>query len=292
MVSTEVLQLMIGGFATGSIYALIALGFVLIYKATGILNFAQGELMMVGAYIYFALVTELQLPFLAAFLLTFVLAGILGLVLEFIFIERMVGEPIFSVVVITLGLASLLRSLTGIVFGVLEKGLTTPFSGKSFSLGPLAIWQTHVYAIVGGITLFIIFMAFFKFSKTGIGMRAAAENQDVARLMGINIGKVFGLSWIIAAVVASAGGIFYGDLSLLEPHMSFFGLRALPAALLGGLDSVGGALLGGIAIGLIESFAGGYLGGAGQELAPWIMVLLILMARPYGLFGTREIKRV
>ncbi|TDA67535.1 MAG: branched-chain amino acid ABC transporter permease [Clostridia bacterium] len=289
---TEILQLMIGGFATGSIYALIALGFVLIYKATGILNFAQGELMMVGAYIYFALVTELQLPFLAAFLLTLVLSGILGLVLEFVFIERMVGEPVFSVVVITLGLASLLRSLTGIVFGVLEKGLATPFSGKSLAIGPLVIWQTHAYAIVGGVALFIIFMAFFKFSKTGIGMRAAAEDQDVARLMGINIGRVFGLSWIIAAVVASVGGIFYGDLSFLEPHMSFFGLRALPAALLGGLDSVGGALIGGLAIGLIEGLAGGYLGGTGQELAPWILVLVILMARPYGLFGTREIKRV
>lgn len=285
-------QLVVSGLANGSVYMLVALGFSLIYKASGVLNFAQGELMMVGAYVCFWLISSLNLGFWPALVLTMVFSLTFGYALETVFLRRMIGESTFSVIMITLGFASLFRSLVGVVFGTVEKGFPTPLDGLDYRIGGVILWQTQVWAIIVAFGIFAGFLVFFRYAKIGLAMRAAAEDQDVARLMGININQIFALSWAIAAMVGSIAGIFSADLSFLYSQMSLAGLKALPAAILAGLDSVEGVLLGGLVIGLVESLAGGYFGGPAHELAPWLVLLLVLMVKPRGLFGSSEIKRV
>ena len=286
------MQLLAGGLANGSVYGLIAIGFVIIFKSSSILNFSQGELMMVGAYLAFVIIMEWQVNFYLGVLIALSIAGIFGLLLNAFIFQRMINEPVFSSIMITVGLASLLRSVTGIVFKLEESSIVSPVGDAVVNIGGIAIWQIHLLTIAVAILLFGIFFVFFKYTSLGIGMRAAAEDQGVAQLMGVSIKIVFGLSWAIAAIVAAIGGIFMAQLSAVTPEMYLIGLRALPAAFLGGIDSIPGAIIGGLIIGIIESFAGGYISGGAKEVVAFIMLFIILLVRPYGLFGTREIKRV
>ena len=290
------LQLILGGLAVGSIYALIALGFVLIYKATGVINFAQGELMMLGAYFCFTLITRYHIPFIPAFLITLAFSVILATLVEFLVLRPMVGEPIFSVVMVTIGLAIFLRSLVGIFWGHEEYKFPGFVSEQSIVLGGIRIAPEHIWTIITALVFLGLFGLFFKFTRIGIGMRATSEDQDVAFLMGISVRKIFALSWIIAAIVASVAGVFFANMYLIYSSMNFIGIRAFPAAVLGGMDSVAGAVIGGLIIGVIENLAGGYLdtllGGGIKEITAFVVLIIILMVKPYGLFGTEEIERV
>jgi len=290
------LQLTITGLAWGSVYACIALGFVLIYKATDVFNFAQPELMMLGAYMAFALITLLKLPFVAAFLAALVVMALVAALLEMMVVRPMVGEPVLAVIMVTLGMANVLRGITGLVWGYEELQLPTPFPKDPILLWGAAISQAEIYTIMATGILLVVFFLFFKYSQSGISMRATAEDTTTAFLMGINVKRVFTGSWVIASIVATIAGVFLASFTFLEPIMGFTGLRALPAMILGGLDSVHGAIIGGLIIGITENLAGfyleDYLGTGIKEITAYVIVLIVMMVRPYGLFGTKEIERV
>ena len=289
-------QLVVTGLAWGSVYACIALGFVLIFKATDIFNFAQPELMMFGAYVAFTLITMLKLPFVIGFIVTLVLMGLIAAILEMMVVRPMVGEPVLAVIMVTLGLANVLRGLTGLIWGYEELQFPSPFSDEPFMVFGAAINQAEIYTVVATAILLIIFFFFFKYSGSGISMRATAEDTRTAFLMGINVKRVFTASWAIASIVATIAGVFLASFTFLEPIMGHVGLKALPAIILGGLDSVHGAIIGGLIIGVTENLAGfyleDYLGSGINEITAYVIVLIVMMIRPYGLFGTKEIERV
>ena len=289
-------QLVVSGITVGSVYSLIALGFVLIYKATDVLNLAIGELMMLGAYFCFTMITTYKIPYIPAFFMTLVFSAILGVLLERIILRPMIGEPILAIVMITIGLGTVFRSIIGMIWGPLNYVFPGPFSEEPIMLGVIAVSHVHLWALIIAVFVMIVFLAFFKYSAMGIGMRATAEDQDVAFLMGVSVKKVVAVSWLIATVVTSIAGIFLANINLLNLNLYFIGLKALPAAVFGGLDSIAGAMIGGIVIGVVENLAGGYLdhlfGGGVKEVAAFMFLIIIMMVRPYGLFGTEEIERV
>jgi len=289
-------QLILSGVIVGSIYGLIALGFVLIYKATDVVNFAQGELMMIGAYFCYYLIITYHVPFIPAFLMTLLFSALLGILIEFLILRPMIGKHVFSVIMVTVGLATLLRSLVGLFWGHDTYRFPAPFSDKAIHVLGLSILPVELATALAALVMFILFYLFFKYSKLGLAMRATAFDQKSAFLMGISVRKIFSLSWVLASVVASIGGIFLASVSSLQTNMSIIGLKVFPAVVLGGIDSVAGAILGGLIVGLTENLAGGYLskvfGSGVKELSAFFSLLLILMIRPYGLFGKKEITRV
>ena len=290
------IQLTVTGLAWGSVYACIALGFVLIFKSTDIFNFAQPELMMFGAYIAFTLITTLKLPFVLGFFCTLILMILIGSLLEMMVVRPMVGEPVLAVIMVTLGLANVLKGLTGLFWGYEELQFPSPFSEEPLIIFGAAINQAEIYTIVATAILLVIFFLFFKYSGAGISMRATAEDTRTAFLMGINVKGVFTASWAIASLVATIAGVFLASFTFLEPIMGHVGLKALPAMILGGMDSVHGAIIGGLIIGVTENLAGfyleDYLGSGINEITAYVIVLIVMMIRPYGLFGTKEIERV
>jgi branched-chain amino acid transport system permease protein len=284
------------GLAAGGVFALVALGFVLIYKASDVINFAQGDLLMVGAYVGWGLYA-LGLEFWVAFLLTLVICGILGLLIERAILRPMIGEPIIAVIIVTLGLASMTR---GLVFGTMSTEIRRfqpeVFSISSVQLGPILVPQIYLWALLIAALCVAALTAFFRFSSQGIAMRAAADDQQAAMSMGIRISWVFGLSWALSAVVAAAGGILLGNLTGVNYTLETIGLQVFPVVILGGLDSIPGAIVGGLVIGVLQNLASAYLdpcvGGGLKNVAPFIILVLILMLKPYGLFGREEIERV
>lgn len=290
------IQLVLSGLLAGSIYGLIALGFVVIYKSTEVVNFAQGEIMMVGAYFCYLMIDTYHIPFIPAFLLTLVFAAILGVAVEAVILRPMIGKPVFSVIMITVGLATLLRSIVGFVWGHDNIPFETPLPDKIIDLAGIRVTPTEITTIVAAVGLFLILFAFFRYTKLGLATRATAFDQRWAFLMGISVRRIFSLAWALASMVAAVGGIFLGFIGGLETNMSFIGMKVFPAVVLGGIDSIAGALLGGLLIGLTESLAGGYLstwfGSGVKELSAFAVLLIVLMVKPYGLFGKKEIIRV
>ena len=290
------LQLVITGLVIGSIYSLLALGFTLIYKATDVVNFAQGELLLIGAYVCLHLVIQYSVPFIAAFLLTLIFMFILGFAIEKFFLRRMIGEPIISIIMLTIGLSSLLRSIVQMIWGTDTKTFPEVFSQEPVMVADLAISQVYIYSIVAVAVFLGLFTIFFKKTKVGVAMRAVASDQQAAMSMGINVKHIFALSWAIAAIVSAVGGIFLGNINGINTSLSHFGLKVFPVVILGGLDSILGAIIGGLIIGVLENLAGGYLdpliGGGAKELFPFVVMILVLMVKPYGLFGTEEVEKV
>ncbi|MBI9110679.1 branched-chain amino acid ABC transporter permease [Maridesulfovibrio ferrireducens] len=290
-------QLIINGLVVGSIYSLVALGFVIIYKATKVVNFAQGEMVMAGAYICFALTVQYQIPFALAFLMTLAFSVILGLVIERMILRPLIGEPIISVVMVTIGLSSILKSLVQVFWGTQIRVFPPILPQEPFILIGLPIAPVYVAAFVLCLLLFAVFSLFFKYSSIGIAMRATAFDQQAAQSMGIGIKNIFALSWCIAAVVSSIGGIILGNINGINSQLGHLGLKVFPAVILGGLDSLLGAALGGLIIGVLENVCEGVarellnLGGF-KEVASFVVLVIILMVKPYGLFGTKEIERV
>lgn len=290
------MQLFASGIALGCLYALIALGFVLILKATDILNFAQGEIIMISAFICYFLLKSFQLPFLVAVLTTAVIAGLMGVLTERFVLRPMIGQPIFAVVMITIGLSIFLRSLAGITFGHDNKVFPSPFPKEPLNLTGVTLSLTQIWIMISTAALIIIFLIFFKYSRMGLAMRATADNQETALLMGISAKRVFALIWGISFVTAAIAGIFLANVMVVNIGLTFVAISAFPAIILGGLESITGAIIGGLAIGVIENLAGGYLdqviGGGVKDVTPFVVLFLILMIKPYGLFGKKEIERV
>lgn len=290
------LQLLVTGLVVGSIYALVALGFVLIYKATSVLNFAQGELLMLGAYVCLALVVDYRIPFIAAFFITLVFSLFLGLLLERILLRPMIGEPIISIIMLTIGLSSVLKAIVQAIWGTQTKVFPEIFPQEPLNFGGIVISEVYLWSMALAVILFIIFSLFFKYSRAGIAMRATADDQQAAQSMGISVKKVFAMSWAIAAIVSSIGGVLVGNINGINNSLSFIGLKVFPCVILGGLDSIIGAVIGGLMVGVLENLFGGYLdgffGGGVKEVAPFVVLVVILMIKPYGLFGKIEIERV
>ena len=291
------LQLVINGLVVGCIYSLVALGFVIIYKSTGILNFAQGEFLLLGAYVFLAIVAQANVPVLPALLLTFAFATLLGLALERVVLRPLIGEPIISVIMVTLGLSSILRAIVQGIWGTDTRPMHEVFSLEPIQIGPLPVARGYLYSAVSVAVLLVALTLFFKYARPGIAMRATAASQQVALSMGISVRRIFALSWSIAAVVSAAGGVLLATMrGGVDGSLAILGLKVLPVVIVGGLDSVGGAILGGLLVGVLENLAGGYLdpifGGGVKEVAPFVALVLILMIRPYGLFGRVRIERV
>lgn len=291
-----IIQSLVSGIVVGSIYALVALGFVLIYKSTAVINFAQGELLLFGAFMCLTLVTALKIPFWIAFLATLIAAAILGLLLERLFLRPMIGEPIISIIMLTIGLASVLKGIIHIIWGSETKVYPEVFPAEPVMFGNIAVSQVYIYSVVFAVVCLILFNLFFRFSSAGIAMRAVANDQQAAQSMGISIKRIFGIAWAIAAVVASIGGILIGNINGVNSTLSGFGLKVFPAVILGGLDSIPGAIIGGLIIGILEALSGIYLDpifeGGTKEVVPFVVLVMVLMIKPYGLFGTEEIEKV
>jgi branched-chain amino acid transport system permease protein len=290
------LQIIVTGIATGGVYGLIALGFVLIFKATGILNLATGAFMTLGAYISLTILVRLGAPFWLAFLGTLGFAILLGIVLERLILRPLIGEPIISVVMVTIGLSSILQGLTHLIWSPDYRSFPEIFPPEPLDLGfaivPSGLLWGFIFAAVGT----LIFILIFKLTRTGVAMRATASDQQAALSMGISVRWIFALSWSYGAVAAVIGGIVIGNISGISIYLGDIGLKVLAVIILGGLDSIGGAILGGLIIGILENLAGLYLdpifGGGVKDVAPFFILVLIIMIRPYGLFGKKIIERV
>ncbi len=287
-------QILINGLSLGFLYALAALGFVMIFKSSSVLNFAHGELIAIGAFLFLVLSTWARLPIWLAFVLTLAGSFSLGFIIERFFLRPLIGEALIEVIMLTVGLAIMLKGLMLFIFGgdIHDYPKFLP-EALSLNWGTIQIPSVYVAAFIIGILFLIIFGFFFKYSSQGIFMRSVADNQPAALSLGVHVRRVFALSWAIAALVAAMSGMVLGIISGANVHeLSSIGLKVFPVVILGGLYSIGGAILGGIIIGLLETFTGGYISASLREIIPYIVLVFILMVRPYGLFGMVEIERV
>ena len=288
------LQLLVNGISLGFLYALSALGFVMIFKSSSVLNLAHGELLAIGAFIFLVLSTWLKLPIVLAFALTLIGTFFLGFVVERFFLRPLIGEALIEVIMLTLGLAIMFKGLMLFVFGG-DIHDYRPFlpEGLALQWGNILIPSVNVAAFIIGLLFLIIFGLFFKYSSQGIYMRSVADNQPAALSLGVHVRRVFALSWAIAFIVCAMSGIVLGIINGINVHeLSAIGFKVFPVVILGGLDSIGGAILGGVIIGLLETFTGGYISTSLREIIPYIVLVIILMVKPYGLFGLVEIERV
>lgn len=294
-------EILFSGFSTGTIYALVALGFVLIYKSAGILNFAQGELCMVGAFICFTFATMLEIPYFFSIVLAVALTCVLGAVIDLLLFRRLVGEPVHTTILVTIGLASILVSMTELIWGNNYFSIKSPFIGKAFRAGSLFFAQNAVVTICVSIILFSLFVVFFRKTLVGIALLGTAEDSHTAGLMGINVKRMRMLAWILGSFAAAIAGIFLAEQSFVHTGMAHIGFKAMSAAILGGMQSIGGAIIGGILVGIIESTAATFLTdldignfhfGDVKDVTAFVIMILVLMIRPHGIFGKKEVERV
>lgn len=289
-------QILVSGLAAGGVYGLIALGFVLIYKATSILNLATGQFMTLGAFVCLTLMSQVSAPFWVAFPLTLVFAAVLGIVVERVVLRPLIGEPVIAVIMVTIGLASILNGASQVVWSAEYRTFPPIFPPQPLNLGVAVVPSGLLWGFVFAIICTVLFTFIFRYTRTGLAMRAVAANQQAALSMGISVKRVFALSWSLAAITAAIGGIIIGNISGISIHLGHIGLKVLSVIILGGLDSIVGAIVGGFIIGILENFAGVYLdtyfGGGTKEVAPFVILVVILMIRPYGIFGKAIIERV
>ena len=286
------MQLVLNGLAVGCIYGLVALGFVLIYKATELVNFAQGDLLMLGAFTCYMLVVWYGVGYWLAFVLAVAAVAVFGAVLDATVLRRVIGQPQFALVMLTIGLAAMFRAFASITWGSEIYTLPTPFSAKATRIGGVAVSHEYVSIIVGTVLLCGALYAFFTFTRVGVAMQAASQNQLAAYYMGIPVKRMFSLVWAISAGVAAIAGVLLAPVSLIDINLGFIGLKAFSAAVLGGFGSIPGALVGGVTIGLIELFSGVYLPQGFKDVAAYVVLLLVLAVRPQGMFGTVGRKKV
>jgi branched-chain amino acid transport system permease protein len=288
------LQITMAGIAQGCVYGLIALGFVLIYKATETVNFAQGELMMLGAFCGLAGITVLGLPLWAAGILAVVAMAVAGLVIERAIIRPVLGQPAFSIVMITFGLGYMARGLVTMIPGIGTEthSLDAPYKGETFNAGGLVVAAEQLVIIAATSMLCAGLFALFRYSRIGIAMQASSQNQLAAYYMGIPVQRLNGLVWALAAAVAAVAGILLAPLTFVHANMGFIGLKAFPAAIVGGFSSLPGAIVGGLIIGLVEAFSGFYLPEGFKDVMPYVVVLVMLAVKPTGLFGGNARKKV
>jgi branched-chain amino acid transport system permease protein len=297
----KLIETLFNGLSMGAIYALIALGFVLIYKATDILNFANGELVMFGAFLCYTFATLLNLPYVLSFLIAIALGAIFGAIVYTLFFRKITGEPHFVTIMMSIGLMSVLSSVAGLIWGHDVYAIHSPFTEKTFALGSIVLSQGAAYTIGVSVVLFTLFILFFNRSSLGIAMRGLAEDADAAGLMGINVKKIVTVVFAIGTVVAAVGGIFLAEHSFVHVPMSLAGFKGFSAAIIGGMQSIPGAIAGGVIVGIAEGLAASYLSGMEMsgfnfgdtsEVVAHIIMLVVLIIRPRGIFGKAEVERV
>ena len=290
----QFLQLVISGVAQGCIYGLIALGFVLIYKATETVSFAQGELMMLGAFAGLTCMTVLGFPFWAAALASIAAMGLFGFVLERLVIRPILGQPAFSIVMLTIGIGYVARGLITMVpgIGTETRAMPVPYKDQIWNLNGLVLNVEQMVVIAATAALCALLYAIFKYSKMGIAMQASSQNQLAAYYMGIPVKRINGLVWGLASAVAAVAGLLLAPITFVHANMGFIGLKAFPAAVVGGFGSLPGAIVGGLIIGMVESLAGFYAPDGVKDVAAYVVVLLMLMVKPNGLFGESLRKKV
>jgi branched-chain amino acid transport system permease protein len=286
------IQLTLTGLTNGAILALAALGFVLIYKSSDVINFAQGEFLLVGAYVTFGLIAQYGLAWPIGMILTLVVSVAIGVVVERLVLRPLIGEPIISVIMVTIGLSSLLRAIVNTIWGTLPRSFPAFIPSQPVNILNATIGADRLWAIVIAIVMLGLFTFFFRRSREGIAMRAVADDQQAALSMGISVKRIFAWAWSIAAVSAAVAGALIANIVGVSGELSIFGLRVFPVVILGGLDSIPGAIIGGVIIGVLEAYTGGYIGQGLNTIIPFIVLILILMVRPYGLFGQEIIERV
>ena len=288
--------LVLSGASIGLMYSLIALGFVLVYKATDAINFAQGEFVMLAGLIVAVVLGFEGAPLIAAVVVVLAAMAGFGFGLERVVLRPLLGRPVVAVIMATIGLAAIIRGLGPVIFGKEVRSIALPIGDDPIVLGPANLPPIQLLGAVVAIAFFLGFSWFFKKSRMGVAMRAVADSQQVAQAMGINVERYFALAWAMAGVVSALGGIVWGAMLGADVQLALVGLKVFPVVILGGLDSIGGALVGGLIVGIVESLAAGYLdpyvGGGTKDFAPYVLMILVLMIRPYGIFGKRQIERV
>ena len=290
------LQLLITGILVGSIYALVALGWTLIYKSSGVLNLAMGELTLIGAYVCLSLYNW-GIPFPLAVLGSLLIGAFLGLTLERLVLRPLIGEPVLTVIMVTVGLSFFFRGLVGLLWGTDTVVFEPPvFPAEPIRLGPIIISPVFLGGFVTSLILLGIFVWFFQTTRWGLAMQATADDQMAALSLGVSAKFVYAIAWAVAFMAAGVGGIFLGSINGLNISVGFLGLLVLPAVVLGGLNSVPGAIVGGLVIGVLQNLAGGYLDrfipGGIKDIFPLAFMAIVLLFKPYGLFGWQKIERV
>jgi branched-chain amino acid transport system permease protein len=290
------LLLLSNGVLIGLMYSLIALGFVLVYKATDAVNFAQGEFVMIAGFVVVGGLTVVGAPLWASIAAGLLAMVAFGFALERVMLRKLIGRPVIAVVMATIGLAAILRGLGP--FGIFQgtRPLPLPLRDEPFLLGPLFIPPIQLLGGVVSLAFLGGFGWFFLKSRKGIAMRAVADNQQVAMAMGIDVERYFGLAWAMTGVVSALGGVLWGNMLGVDVNLALVGFKVFPVVILGGLDSIPGAIVGGLIVGIVENVAAGYVdpyvGGGTKDFAPYVLMILALMVRPYGIFGKRIIERV
>jgi branched-chain amino acid transport system permease protein len=290
----EFAQQILSGTAVGCIYVLVALGFVLVYKATEVVNFAQGELMMLGAFLGYTFIVLAGLPFWLGALLAVACMVVAGALIDRTVVRPIVGQPVFAIVMVTIGVSFVLRSIVSVMpgWGTDTYRLVTPVSGKVINVGGLAMSGDHLIIITATLVLGVALYAFFRYTRIGLAMQAVSQNQLAAYYAGIPVKTVFSLIWAVSAAVAGVAGILLAPIAFVHVNMGSIGLKAFPAAVLGGFGSVPGVVAGGLLIGIIEALAGFYLAEGFKDVAAYVILLAVLMVWPQGIFGERTRKRV
>jgi branched-chain amino acid transport system permease protein len=290
------LLLVSNGLLTGLMYSLIALGFVLVYKATDAINFAQGEFVMIAGFVAAGGLMVWGAPLWLAVLVAIASLVVFGFVLERVMLRKLIGRPVIAVVMATIGLASILRGVGPFTIFSGTKPLPLPIRDEPFMLGPIFIPPIQLLGALVSLGFLAGFGWFFLKSRKGIAMRAVADNQQVAMAMGIDVERYFGVAWAMTGIVSALGGILWGNLLGVDVNLALVGFKVFPVVILGGLDSIPGAIIGGLIVGVVENIAAGYVdpyvGGGTKDFAPYVLMILALMIRPYGMFGKRIIERI
>jgi branched-chain amino acid transport system permease protein len=286
------IQLTVAGLSNGAILALAALGFVLIYKASGVINFAQGQFLLIGAYVVWALTVDAGLHWALAIAGAIAVAVVLGLLVERLILRPLVGEPTISVIMVTIGLAQVLGALVQIIWGTQPHPFPEFIPNDVVTIAGARTGENRLWALALVVLALIAFAVFFQRSRYGIAMRAVADDQQAALTMGISVRRTFALAWALAGVSAVVGGILVANLIGVSGEVSNIGLLVFPVVILGGLDSVPGAVIGGAVIGLLTAYTGGYVGEGLDAVIPYVALVAILLVKPYGLFGEVRIERV
>jgi branched-chain amino acid transport system permease protein len=287
-----IIQEVLGGLTLGSIYALVALGFVLIYKTTEVINFAQGEFMTLGAFISFSLITSIKLNILLAIPITLILTFIFGILLDRLLLRKLVGEEAFALVMVTIGISIGMRSLIGMIWTYDTLSFPQIFSKNPIRMLGIITTPLQIGIMATTIAAVALLYIFFKYTRIGIAMQATAQNQLGSYLMGVNVERIFGLVWGISCMAAAIAGILLAPIIFLNHNMGFIGIKAFPAAIIGGFGSIPGAVVGGLILGVSESMAGIYLPTGFKDVFASLILLIVLMIRPGGIFGIQEKKRV
>ena len=290
------LVLVTNGVLIGLMYSLIALGFVLVYKATDAINFAQGEFVMLAGFIVAGMLVLAGAPFWIGVAIAVAAMIAFGFGLERVVLRPLIGRPIIAVIMATIGLATVLRGVAPLSFGAQTRAISLPVGDEGIAFGSITLSPVQLVGALVSLGFLAAFTWFFIKSRMGIAMRAVADNQQVAMAMGINVERYFAIAWGMAGLVSALGGVVWGAMLGVDMQLALIGLKVFPVVILGGLDSIVGAIVGGLIVGVVENLAAGYLdplvGGGTKDFAPYVLMILMLMIRPYGIFGKRKIERV